>query len=119
MILLVLGSLLGSTHAEPTQHQYCIVGAGPGGIQVHSRESLLDSTKTLDPLLFWQLAALMHKAGRDYIVFERNAVAGSFFLQYPRHRVLNGINRVNTGSVTPVPPLLALAARSSSCVRRI
>ena len=98
MILLVLGSLLGSTHAEPTQHQYCIVGAGPGGIQ---------------------LAALMHKAGRDYIVFERNAVAGSFFLQYPRHRVLNGINRVNTGSVTPVPPLLALAARSSSCVRRI
>ena len=102
MILLVLSSLLGSTHAEPTQHQYCIVGAGPGGIQVHSRE-LLDSTKTPDPLLFSQLAALMHKAGRDYIVFERNAVAGSFFLQYPRHRVLNGINRVNTGSVTPAP----------------
>ena len=94
----------------------------PGPLaRLHSRDprETLDPTKTLDPLLFWQLAALMHKAERDYIVIERNAVAGSFFLQYPRHRVLNGINRVNTGSVTPVPPLLALAARSSSCVRRI
>jgi hypothetical protein len=56
--------------------------------------------------LFWQLAALMHKAERDYIVIERNAVAGSFFLQYPRHRVLNGINRVNTGSDDPEVNLL-------------
>ena len=58
-----------------------------------------------EPFL-WQLAALMHKAGRDYVVLERAAVPGSFFLRYPRHRVLNGINRVNTGSDDPEVNLL-------------
>merc|ERR1711865_496920 len=50
-----------------SQHQYCIVGAGPSGLQ---------------------LAALLHDRGRDYVVFERSATAGSFFDSYPRHRTL-------------------------------
>ena len=57
-------------------HKYCIVGAGPGGLQ---------------------LAYFLQQAGRDYIVIERNASAGSFFETYPRHRTLISINKRFTG----------------------
>ncbi len=43
----------------------------------------------------------MHKAKRDYVVFERAKDAGEFFVKFPRHRVLNGINRIHTGPPTP------------------
>ena len=89
-------------YAAPVLHSGRGSWRNPGPLaRLRSRDPRETLDPRVDPLLFWQLAALMHKAGRDYIVFERNAVAGSFFLQYPRHRVLNGINRVNTGSDDP------------------
>ncbi|EDV20875.1 uncharacterized protein TRIADDRAFT_31022 [Trichoplax adhaerens] len=60
------------------KHQYCIVGAGPGGLQ---------------------MAYFLQRAGRDYIVFERHNIAGSFFTHYPRHRRLLSLNKQYTGSL--------------------
>lgn len=54
-------------------HEYIIVGAGPAGVQ---------------------MGYFMEKAGRDYLILERNAVAGSFFQQYPRHNTLISLNKV-------------------------
>ncbi|KAM6905478.1 FAD-dependent oxidoreductase domain-containing protein 2 [Xenentodon cancila] len=39
----------------------------------------------------------LSKAGRDYIIMERNSGPGSFFNKYPRHRKLISINKVHTG----------------------
>lgn len=58
------------------KHEYCVIGAGPGGLQ---------------------MAAYLHSAQRDYVVFERAAVAGSFYQRYPRHRNLISINKRYTG----------------------
>ena len=58
------------------QHEYCVIGAGPGGLQ---------------------MAALLHSAQRDYVVIERAAVPGSFYQRYPRHRNLISINKRYTG----------------------
>lgn len=58
------------------KHDYCVIGAGPGGLQ---------------------MAAYLHSAQRDYVVFERAAVAGSFYQKYPRHRNLISINKRYTG----------------------
>lgn len=44
------------------------------------------------------MSYLYQQAGRDYIVFERNDVAGSFYVRYPRHRTLISINKRFTGS---------------------
>ena len=52
--------------------QYCIVGAGPGGIQ---------------------LGHFMKTDGRDYIIFEMNPTAGSFFKTFPKQRKLISINK--------------------------
>ena len=60
--------------ASDVAHQYCLVGAGPGGLQ---------------------LGHYMMKAGRDYMVYERNARAGSFFETYPIHRGLISLNKRN------------------------
>ncbi|KAG8436422.1 hypothetical protein GDO86_007501 [Hymenochirus boettgeri] len=57
-------------------HDYCVLGAGPGGLQS---------------------ARFLEESSRDYIVLERNHVPGSFFLQYPRHRKLISINKRFTG----------------------
>eukprot|EP00729_Bicosta_minor_P015149 gene15149-9275_t len=57
-------------------HDYCIIGAGPGGLQ---------------------LGQLMLNAGRNYAIFERNSVPGSFYTEYPRHRTLISLNKRNTG----------------------
>eukprot|EP00757_Euglenozoa_sp_SAG-D1_P022576 gene22576-163_t len=57
-------------------HQYIIIGAGPGGLQ---------------------MAYYMQKASMDYLVLERDEI-GAFFLKYPRHRQLISINKGNTGS---------------------
>ena len=51
---------------------YCIIGAGPAGIQ---------------------LGHFLYHAGRDYIIFERNSHAGSFFEKFPRHRKLISLNK--------------------------
>ncbi|ESO89058.1 hypothetical protein LOTGIDRAFT_228992 [Lottia gigantea] len=57
-------------------HDYCIIGAGPGGLQ---------------------LGYYMEQAKRDYIIFERSNTSGSFYEKYPRHRKLISINKRHTG----------------------
>jgi hypothetical protein len=59
------------------EHDYCIVGAGPSGLQ---------------------LARFLQLANRDYIVLERNSTAGAFFQRFPRHRRLISINKPFTGT---------------------
>ncbi|MEV4756463.1 NAD(P)-binding domain-containing protein [Micromonospora sp. NPDC049559] len=61
-------------------HDYLIIGAGPAGLQ---------------------LAALLERDGRDYVVLEAGAAPGTFFTTYPRHRTLISINKVYTGSDDP------------------
>ncbi|EDV20873.1 uncharacterized protein TRIADDRAFT_31159, partial [Trichoplax adhaerens] len=45
-----------------------------------------------------QMAYYFQRAGRDYVVFERNNISGSFFTHYPRHRRLLSINKKHTGA---------------------
>ncbi|GAA3020446.1 NAD(P)-binding domain-containing protein [Streptomyces drozdowiczii] len=59
---------------------YLIIGAGPAGLQ---------------------LAALLERDGRDYVVLERGNGPGTFFARYPRHRQLISTNKVNTGFSDP------------------
>ena len=59
---------------------YLIVGAGPAGLQ---------------------LASLLERDGRDYVVLERGSGPGTFFTRYPRHRQLISTNKVNTGFTDP------------------
>jgi hypothetical protein len=54
----------------------CIVGAGAGGLQ---------------------LAQLLLNAGRDFVLLEREAQAGSFYAKFPVHRRLISLNKRNTG----------------------
>lgn len=53
-------------------HDYIIVGAGPGGVQ---------------------MGYFMEQAGRDYLILEGGHAAGMFFSQNPRHRRLNSFNK--------------------------
>eukprot|EP00933_Yihiella_yeosuensis_P020232 TRINITY_DN1626_c0_g1_i5.p1 TRINITY_DN1626_c0_g1~~TRINITY_DN1626_c0_g1_i5.p1 ORF type:complete len:746 (+),score=88.01 TRINITY_DN1626_c0_g1_i5:85-2322(+) len=71
LVWALLVASLGSAHAEQ-QHQYCIVGAGPAGIQ---------------------LGHFLLHAKRDYVIFERGARAGTFFEHYPRQRKLISLNK--------------------------
>ncbi|WP_310619322.1 NAD(P)-binding domain-containing protein [Flexibacterium corallicola] len=59
---------------------YVVIGAGPAGLQ---------------------LGFFLEKAGRDYVVLERNAQAGSFFQKYPRSRRLISYNRPPVPSEDP------------------
>ena len=59
---------------------YLIIGAGPAGLQ---------------------LAALLERDGRDYLVLEAGPAPGTFFATYPRHRQLISINKIWTGSEDP------------------
>ncbi|MGC9497286.1 NAD(P)-binding domain-containing protein [Streptomyces sp. WG7] len=59
---------------------YLIIGAGPAGLQ---------------------LAALLERDGRDYVVLERGSGPGTFFTRYPRHRQLISTNKVHTGFTDP------------------
>ncbi|XP_064478427.1 FAD-dependent oxidoreductase domain-containing protein 2-like [Ornithodoros turicata] len=65
---------------EITQHEYCVVGAGPAGLQ---------------------MAYFLERSNRDYVVFERTNMSGSFFAHYPRHRRLISINKCHTGRDNP------------------
>lgn len=64
--------------AHPTRRDYCVLGAGPAGLQ---------------------MAYFLQRAGRDYVVFERASKPGSFFQRFPRHRKLISINKRYTGKV--------------------
>jgi cation diffusion facilitator CzcD-associated flavoprotein CzcO len=59
-----------------TSHRYCILGGGPGGIQ---------------------MAYLLQTAGMDYVVFEREAISAEFYTRMPVHRKLISINKKYTG----------------------
>ena len=61
-------------------HEYVIIGAGPAGLQ---------------------LSAQFQRDGRDHVVLEAGASAGTFFQTYPRHRRLISINKIHTGSSDP------------------
>lgn len=54
LVLSILGSDVSSTH----HHDYCVLGAGPAGLQ---------------------MGYFLSKSQRDYIILERNSEAGSFF----------------------------------------
>ncbi|CAK9085447.1 unnamed protein product [Durusdinium trenchii] len=71
LLLLLTWLSAGSKNPQKT-YSYCIVGAGPAGIQ---------------------LGHFLFHAGRDYIIFERNSNAGSFFEKFPRHRKLISLNK--------------------------
>jgi len=55
---------------------YCIIGAGPSGLQ---------------------MAYFLERSGRDYILYERDPSPGWFYKIYPRHRTLISINKRHTG----------------------
>lgn len=72
-LLSLVGGAKGDDVDEPgTRNCYCIVGGGPAGVQ---------------------MAYLLDRAGRDYVVFEKSLAAGSFFERYPRHRILLSLNK--------------------------
>ncbi|NXL61559.1 FXRD2 protein, partial [Chordeiles acutipennis] len=75
-LALYTGSLCAVNSAAFLYHDYCIIGAGPSGLQA---------------------AYFLQQAGRDYLVFERSHAPGSFFALYPRHRKLISINKRYTG----------------------
>ncbi|XP_069593258.1 FAD-dependent oxidoreductase domain-containing protein 2 isoform X2 [Ranitomeya imitator] len=75
-MLVIVILLLPLAFSQIITHDYCVLGAGPGGIQI---------------------AKFLEEAGRDYIVFERNLGPGSFFYRFPRHRKLISINKRFTG----------------------
>lgn len=71
------------TETNPTAKKevdYLIIGAGPAGLQ---------------------LGYFLEKAGRDYLILEKNSGPGAAFKQYPRHRTLISINKVYTGYDDP------------------
>ena len=57
-------------------YNYCIVGAGPGGLQ---------------------LGHYMHQQSRDYVIFERQPIPCPFFARFPVHRQLISLNKRFTG----------------------
>ncbi|XP_069087281.1 FAD-dependent oxidoreductase domain-containing protein 2 [Pleurodeles waltl] len=76
LMMLLVPFALAPVYADTSHHDYCIIGAGPSGLQA---------------------AYFLQQSQRDYIVFERANVSGSFFLNYPRHRKLISINKRHTG----------------------
>ena len=79
---LALAALAASASATGAaeEHEYCVIGGGPGGLQV---------------------AYGLLKDGRDFVVLERAPSVGAFFEEYPRHRKLISINKVYTGRADP------------------
>ncbi|XP_008054469.1 FAD-dependent oxidoreductase domain-containing protein 2 [Carlito syrichta] len=73
---LLLAIALHLALSGPPHRDYCVLGAGPAGLQ---------------------MAYFLQRAGRDYVVFERALRPGSFFTRYPRHRKLISINKRYTG----------------------
>ncbi|XP_012723313.2 FAD-dependent oxidoreductase domain-containing protein 2 [Fundulus heteroclitus] len=84
LLCFILSTLFGFALTSFNQHlhngtrhyNYCVLGAGPAGLQ---------------------MGFFLSKANRDYIILERNSGPGSFFNKYPRHRKLISINKIHTG----------------------
>jgi succinylglutamate desuccinylase len=47
------------------------------------------------------MGQFLHRAGHDYVIFERGARAGTFFNKYPVQRKLNSVNRKNLRTTHP------------------
>ncbi|XP_070612299.1 FAD-dependent oxidoreductase domain-containing protein 2 isoform X2 [Erythrolamprus reginae] len=76
LLLIFALSVASSWSNDFIYHDYCIIGAGPSGLQ---------------------MAYFLQHAGRNYVVFERRNTPGHFFTLYPRHRKLISINKRYTG----------------------
>ncbi|XP_032442656.1 FAD-dependent oxidoreductase domain-containing protein 2 isoform X1 [Xiphophorus hellerii] len=76
LVGLVLTSFNDYPHNGTSHYHYCVLGAGPAGLQ---------------------MGFFLSKAKRDYVILERNSGPGSFFNKYPRHRKLISINKIHTG----------------------
>eukprot|EP01043_Picozoa_sp_COSAG02_P000460 COSAG02_NODE_8_length_60691_cov_104.994752_26_plen_293_part_00 len=74
-VVVVIGTEPPTTHLR-NYYRYCIVGAGPGGLQ---------------------LGQYMAHASMDYVILEKERTPGSFYESYPRHRKLISINKRFTG----------------------
>eukprot|EP00729_Bicosta_minor_P011009 gene11009-9417_t len=72
----VVAAALVTADSTAPSSQLCIIGAGPGGLQ---------------------LGHLAQQAGWNYIIFEQSQSAGSFFESYPVHRQLISLNKRHTG----------------------
>src|SRR2546428_68086 len=62
--------------ASVSYHEYLVVGAGPGGLQ---------------------MGYYLERHQRDYLILESDDSPGAFFKRFPRHRRLISINKVYTG----------------------
>ena len=76
VLLGLLAAAAGADGDGTNKVDTCIVGAGAGGLQ---------------------LAQLLLNAGRDFVLLEREAEAGSFYSRFPVHRRLISLNKRNTG----------------------
>ncbi|CAL8270912.1 unnamed protein product [Lota lota] len=76
LLLPAVIGLAGDVIDKPDQYDYCVLGAGPAGLQS---------------------GHFLAKAHRNYVILERNSGPGSFFNIYPRHRKLISINKIYTG----------------------
>ncbi len=74
------GTNIMMNETQPQKFDYLIIGAGPAGLQ---------------------LGYFLQRDGRDYAILERGEGAGTFFRQYPRHRMLISINKIYTGHDDP------------------
>lgn len=74
-VVAICGTFVSSDDGR-SHHEYCVVGAGPGGLQI---------------------AYFLYNSGRDYIVYEKGLTAGTFYTKFPIHRTLISINKRNTG----------------------
>uniref|UniRef100_A0A8C9U9I7 FAD-dependent oxidoreductase domain containing 2 n=1 Tax=Scleropages formosus TaxID=113540 RepID=A0A8C9U9I7_SCLFO len=77
---IIISPALLADHCLTHRHDYCVLGAGPAGLQ---------------------MGYFLSQTQRDYIILERNSGPGSFFNVYPRHRKLISINKVYTGRRNP------------------
>lgn len=60
--------------------KFLVLGAGPAGVQV---------------------GYYLEQFGADYLLLEKNELAGSFYQKFPRHGTLISINKVYTGTKDP------------------
>ena len=75
VLVLFICGLRGGHASGQEQFDYCVIGAGPAGLQ---------------------MAFFLQEAGRSHVVFEKGR-PGQFFRRYPRHRNLISINKRHTG----------------------
>ena len=79
-IILILISLKTSTSSPGNYHEYCVVGAGPGGTRQISKSlfhCFISAGFDCSFSLGLQMGFFLERSGRDYVIFERNNIAGT------------------------------------------